>query len=277
MSAPEKPRPPSTTPLLAAATYERVDTFPGGSVPLTRKRSNRTAPAAFQPERHAVLTQFLSEGLLQKAVLRSIPKPHATTFVQALVELLFVQPESGRVLVYNAILLEFENHIRTPREFLRGNDINTKFITEHLRVSACEYLRVTLSPVLHSVLSADPLTLDIDPFRISDESVLHENQKRNIDVLASLWNTLTLSVSECPPIVRSVLGHVSDLSQFLVSSDIRQQSADFGKEASLSLTPLHRSSLLGSIFFLRYVCPAIVSPDIYLFSASSLQISPDGF
>jgi neurofibromin 1 len=132
----------------------------------------------------------------------------------------------------------------------RSNSISSALIGAYSRIYGTEFLTQTLKSLIEKVRSR-PYAFEVDPTK-SDEIV--ENMKNLIDMSNEFLTAIMDNISNCPAYVcttkyTDTLNRAIRNVCYLVHTETK---AKF---------PQNRLILVGGFYFLRYFCPAIVSPD----------------
>jgi hypothetical protein len=122
----------------------------------------------------------------------------------------------------------------------RTDSLATKSVGALLRVSAAGYLRATLGPLITSVCSS-PSGYEVDPAKIPASEDPVENMHNLRDTAERALEVITDSLPDVPAEVRELLART--------------------KAAVTTKFPESRLKSVGAFFFLRFVCPAIFSPE----------------
>eukprot|EP00020_Sapocribrum_chincoteaguense_P004048 CAMPEP_0170754270 /NCGR_PEP_ID=MMETSP0437-20130122/12919_1 /TAXON_ID=0 /ORGANISM="Sexangularia sp." /LENGTH=882 /DNA_ID=CAMNT_0011093409 /DNA_START=153 /DNA_END=2799 /DNA_ORIENTATION=- len=122
----------------------------------------------------------------------------------------------------------------------RTDSLATKSVGALLRVSAAGYLRATLGPLITSVCSS-PSGYEVDPAKIPASEDPVENMHNLRDTAERALEVITDSLPDVPREVRVLLARI--------------------KAAVTTKFPESRLKSVGAFFFLRFVCPAIFSPE----------------
>lgn len=159
-------------------------------------------------------------------------------------ELLSWAQRCGRVprLLRAAIRGEASRQTR-PSTLFRGNSIASKVMGECARHVGSGYLVLVLRPLLEFCKSEDATKLEVDPRRISPGASLEANT-RHLGELAQFF----------VDVICNSLAHVP-ASLCIMCRLLRQET-----EAKF---PGSGDVCVGGFFFLRFFCPAIVTPSIY--------------
>ena len=120
---------------------------------------------------------------------------------------------------------------------MRSNTITTKLLELFLKEVGQNYLKTTLKDVISEICSKREV-LELDPNKAESQAVLAFSAEKLANHLLSVWKAIRDSVEYCPREIKDVLRSLLETV----------------KDESLA----HR--LVGSLFFLRFVGVAIISP-----------------
>lgn len=125
----------------------------------------------------------------------------------------------------------------------RGNSLATKSVDAFMKMIGLSYLRKAIGATIETIYkcSVDP---EIDPQRMISENTLEENQKNILKFVEDIWGTVSTSHSYIPNNLKSVFCKVR-------------------KECESKSDTLILERVVSSFFFLRFICPAILSPSLF--------------
>ncbi len=127
-----------------------------------------------------------------------------------------------------------------PHTLFRGNGITEKALTSYCHLVGTDYLIRSLKPLLHSVMNSD-CEYEIDPAKVSGKS----------NVEANVVNLLSVSQMFVAKITSSKFTNVPYPIRLVC-----RQLAMSTKEKF----PDGLHAVVGGLFFLRFVCPALTVP-----------------
>jgi Ras GTPase-activating protein 1 len=117
----------------------------------------------------------------------------------------------------------------------------THLLTQFSRVVGLKYLRQLLHPLIkHLTTIKDLETFELTSTTLSPQKT-EENRKFILEQTAKFFEAITKSIEECPSALRGVYG--------ILQNEVLQKFPD------------SRYISVGGFFFLRFACPAIVSPE----------------
>jgi len=125
----------------------------------------------------------------------------------------------------------------------RGNSIATKAMETYVKMVGEKYLEDTLRSTLSDLLASD-LDLEVDPIKVSSNELLHSHRQDLRNVVTIIWKRIANSHSIFPVRLQRCF------------HKIRQYLVQVGK-ADMA------DKLISSCLFLRYLCPAILGPNLF--------------
>eukprot|EP01120_Amphizonella_sp_Union-15-10_P000228 TRINITY_DN10257_c0_g1_i1.p1 TRINITY_DN10257_c0_g1~~TRINITY_DN10257_c0_g1_i1.p1 ORF type:complete len:713 (+),score=102.08 TRINITY_DN10257_c0_g1_i1:102-2240(+) len=152
----------------------------------------------------------------------------------------FAYSERIDVLLTEMVTDEFA-HQKNVATLFRNNSMTSHLITTYTKLIGRTYLVKVLNPVIRSLLKSLDKNYEVDPNR--SKNVLPEAIDNVKELTSNFMSAILRSASSCPAPI----------------SFICQTLAKVTEERF----PQSRYMAIGGFFFLRYVCPAIVTPDGY--------------
>eukprot|EP01102_Stenamoeba_stenopodia_P021856 TRINITY_DN891_c0_g2_i1.p1 TRINITY_DN891_c0_g2~~TRINITY_DN891_c0_g2_i1.p1 ORF type:complete len:660 (+),score=165.91 TRINITY_DN891_c0_g2_i1:386-2365(+) len=128
----------------------------------------------------------------------------------------------------------------TEKTLFRANTVHSKILSAHARIVGHIYLRQTLG-VYVNLMIAESIPLEVDPARLKPTESLPENQKNLQEMTRKFVQGLQRSIDLVP----------------LAFRDICHQLKEKVSSKFPDVNPLVS---VGSFFFLRYACPAVINP-----------------
>ena len=89
------------------------------------------------------------------------------------------------------------------------------------------------------------ISLQVDPLKVSNLSTLEAHRRRLTSLVEAVWGRVIQSAAIFPPQLRAVF---ASLRQRMTSQQRPEQHAD---------------TLVSSSLFLRFICPAVMSPSLF--------------
>ncbi|KAI9020828.1 hypothetical protein CLU79DRAFT_835831, partial [Phycomyces nitens] len=132
-----------------------------------------------------------------------------------------------------------ENHT----ELFRRTSIATRLLSVFAKTYGAEYVQSVLQPVFHVLLETprEERSFELDPSKVGPGEDVYRNRENVISVTQLFLNAICASSNEAPPSFRELCHHI------LVS--VRERF------------PEAKNTAVGAFIFLRFFCPAIVSPE----------------
>ena len=125
----------------------------------------------------------------------------------------------------------------------RGNSIATKAMETYVKLVGEKYLEDTLRSTLHDILNSE-LDLEVDPIKVNNPDLLYSHRQDLRNIVSIVWKRIANSHSLFPvPLQRCF-------------HKIRQFLEQVGKADMVD-------KLVSSCLFLRYLCPAILGPNLF--------------
>jgi hypothetical protein len=136
------------------------------------------------------------------------------------------------------------SHLENEHLSFRGNSIATKAMECYIKLVGGRYLNDTLKTVISDIISAADLDLEIDPVKVASPEVLSLHRQNLLAVVRQVWNRIVKSHSYFPIQLQRCF------------YKIRQYLSHSGK-------PDLGDNLISSCIFLRYLCPAVLTPSLF--------------
>ncbi|WVN87921.1 uncharacterized protein L203_103118 [Cryptococcus depauperatus CBS 7841] len=210
-------------------------------------------PTAITDRTTKLYFENLSSSNLAFALAMVDVCPQTGAEVDELSTLLFrVFEAKGTLLALMRVLIEREvamtNH---ESELFRANSITMRMITIFAKTYGYNYVRHTLQPLLASI-SERPAecSFELDPRKAAEGDDISDNADRLKLMCQALLDLICLNTSRVPVMFRALCHYIWEIVD--------------------DRFPNSRHSAIGSFIFLRFFCPAIVSPE-----SVDLDVSPD--
>ncbi|CAD6188781.1 unnamed protein product [Caenorhabditis auriculariae] len=164
-------------------------------------------------------------------------------FATSLVRVLYKQ-KLVKEFLCDLIMKEVEQ-LDNDHLMFRGNSLATKAMESFMKLVADEYLQSTLSDFIRMVLKSED-SCEVDPQKLSNVSsgVLEKNRALLMKFVEVAWTQILNSAHSLPPELRDVFC-------------VLRCRLDAQNRGSLADT------LISSSIFLRFLCPAILSPSLF--------------
>eukprot|EP00009_Paramoeba_aestuarina_P003177 CAMPEP_0201514696 /NCGR_PEP_ID=MMETSP0161_2-20130828/6463_1 /ASSEMBLY_ACC=CAM_ASM_000251 /TAXON_ID=180227 /ORGANISM="Neoparamoeba aestuarina, Strain SoJaBio B1-5/56/2" /LENGTH=1626 /DNA_ID=CAMNT_0047911325 /DNA_START=239 /DNA_END=5119 /DNA_ORIENTATION=- len=122
----------------------------------------------------------------------------------------------------------------------RSNSMASKVMTAYSKKIGQEYLEATLITPISHILDKD-FSFEIDPRKLGPGEDRKQNMKLLLKACENFFDWITTSGNNAPPQFKTICYHL-----------YREVESKF---------PQNRHSAVGGFLFLRFFCPAIISPD----------------
>ena len=136
------------------------------------------------------------------------------------------------------------SHLENEHLTFRGNSIATKAMECYIKLVGGQFLVSTLQTVINDILSSNELDLEIDPIKVASNEVLGLHRQSLLSVVRQVWQRIVKSHAYFPVQLQRCF------------YKIRQYLAHVGK-------PEVGDNLISSCIFLRYLCPAVLTPSLF--------------
>ncbi|TRM67484.1 hypothetical protein BD626DRAFT_544948 [Schizophyllum amplum] len=182
----------------------------------------------------------LTEMALALAICEVCPAAEVETIINVLLDL-FDTRESAVKLVKQIIDREIAS-TTSEASLFRSNSMYTRLLSAFARRHGYHYLRGLIEPLIRAMeeMPADS-SFELDPAKAGTQDTL-KNQ-HNIELVATSFLTIVgSSTQSVPRIFREVCAYIAD--------------------AVMPIWPEAKFAALGAFVFLRFISPAIVSPEV---------------
>ncbi|GAB6033713.1 Neurofibromin 1 [Chamberlinius hualienensis] len=125
----------------------------------------------------------------------------------------------------------------------RGNSLGSKIMAFCFKIYGASYLHNLLEPLIRPLTDRSDISFEVDPARLEQGEEIEENRRNLMQLTQRVFNSIVMSSDRFPPQLRSMC-HC--LYQVL--------SKRFPQ------VPHNNIGAVGTVIFLRFVNPAIVSP-----------------
>ncbi|KFD67721.1 hypothetical protein M514_07456 [Trichuris suis] len=189
------------------------------------------------------LLQFLTENYLQLClVLEPVLSVRAKEdFATSLVRIMHSQHLAKNFLC-DLIMAEIEG-LENDHLMFRGNSLATKAVEAYIKLIGEQYLHRTLASFVRTIQSSDE-DCEVDPEKLSNRALIEKHQEALLTVVHSAWGRILNSFHDFPLELR------------LLFHEVRKRLADCGRGELAD-------NLISSSVFLRFLCPAIMSPSLF--------------
>ncbi|XP_023719668.1 neurofibromin isoform X2 [Cryptotermes secundus] len=125
----------------------------------------------------------------------------------------------------------------------RGNSLGSKIMAFCFKIYGASYLQNLLEPLIRPLLEEPSQSFEVDPARLDPSENIEENRRNLIALTQKVFDAIVSSADKFPPQLRSMC-HC--LYQVL--------------SKRFPLFPQNNIGAVGTVIFLRFINPAIVSP-----------------
>ena len=140
--------------------------------------------------------------------------------------------------------LEVKNGSDDTSLTFRGNSLATKAMESYMKLVGENYLKHTLSDCVRSIIDTCH-DLEIDPSKVANQSSLQANREELVQILHLVCGRVFNSSVHFPAEIRHVFAR------------LRTECLRNGKTDEMCDT------LISASIFLRFICPAILSPNLF--------------
>lgn len=126
----------------------------------------------------------------------------------------------------------------------RGNSLATKAMEFYMKLMGDSYLKQTLSDCVRSIIDTSH-DLEIDPSKVSNHSCLQQNREELVQILHLVCGRVFNSTVNFP------------IEMKFVFAELRAKCVENGKTDEMC------DILISASIFLRFICPAILSPNLF--------------
>ncbi|KAF7432844.1 Ras GTPase activating protein ira2 [Pleurotus ostreatus] len=202
----------------------------------------------FEPEdrsaklaRQSRLCELLkgSDMMLAMAICETCPASEMDNIISVLLNLFDTR---ASLMTLIKLMIDREvMHAESEPALFRGNTTYTRFISQFARIHGYNYLRSLIIPLIKSMTSMPAgHSYELDPSRAADQDL--EQNRKNVEFIASSFlEIVTSSIPTLPSMFREICSHIA-------------------KKVS-EVWPEAKFAALGAFMFLRFISPAVVSPE----------------
>ncbi|XP_017785481.1 PREDICTED: neurofibromin isoform X3 [Nicrophorus vespilloides] len=125
----------------------------------------------------------------------------------------------------------------------RGNSLGSKIMAFCFKIYGAGYLQTLLNPLIHSLLDDNDKSYEVDPARINPAEDIELNRSNLINLTQKVFDEIVSSANEFPAQLRSMCHCLYQV--------LSKRFPQF---------PQNNIGAVGTVIFLRFINPAIVSP-----------------
>ncbi|XP_065165550.1 neurofibromin isoform X2 [Atheta coriaria] len=125
----------------------------------------------------------------------------------------------------------------------RGNSLGSKIMAFCFKIYGASYLQTLLEPLIRPLLDDTNCSFEVDPARLEPHEDIEENRQSLINLTQVVFDTIVSSADKFPPQLRSMCHCLYQV--------LSKRFPQF---------PQNNIGAVGTVIFLRFINPAIVSP-----------------
>eukprot|EP01087_Luapelamoeba_hula_P012065 TRINITY_DN3350_c9_g1_i1.p1 TRINITY_DN3350_c9_g1~~TRINITY_DN3350_c9_g1_i1.p1 ORF type:complete len:1093 (-),score=246.83 TRINITY_DN3350_c9_g1_i1:102-3380(-) len=205
----------------------------------TTNNNNNTPvePHESRAEKMASMREVLvTQSYITRLVLNNGGSGEEEELARELMAVFYVEKKAVQLRDL-AISVGVSLYKRKPHDLLRSTNIYIALLSEFMRLLGQSYLVKVLKPHVKRIAKED---LEIDPQRLRPDENYQKNLERLTETTRDLITTISRSVTILPPLIKQMLVSLYDNLQ--IECDV------------------NFLIVLSSVLFLRFICPALVSP-----------------
>ncbi|KAG4089366.1 hypothetical protein H8356DRAFT_1719349 [Neocallimastix lanati (nom. inval.)] len=143
------------------------------------------------------------------------------------------------------ILTQYEIDVTEDQNIIfRGNSITTKTIDQYMKTIGHQYLENTIGHVINQVYSSKD-SCEVDPTKVEKNDDIKKHWKKLLEYVCKIWDAIKKSADNCPKKLKYIFSQIKC-----------QTSLKFAN-------PNVQYSAISGFIFLRFFCPAILSPKLF--------------
>ncbi|KAJ3432578.1 ras gtpase-activating protein [Anaeramoeba flamelloides] len=211
--------------------------------PLSNQTLNEKTENRWRKKYHELIKHLLSNNHeILYALSDVVHSGDADEVAKALVEILSNMKLPDLVqFIKGSIEREVENTDLAPQLF-RSNSMATKMMTSFSKQVGSEYLKNTFEKIITQIVKQQ-VRIEIDPRKLKENENLEEMFKILRQYVKSFLDLIYKSTNYVPSVLREIC---------------QQLMLSVGKKF-----PDHKEISIAGVFFLRYLCPAIINPESF--------------
>ncbi|KAK4248657.1 hypothetical protein C7999DRAFT_30893 [Corynascus novoguineensis] len=202
---------------------------------------NNLSDAAVSEKYDKLLELLTSDPSLALAMSAVCPSHEVDELTISLLNIF--EARGASFVLLEALIKQEIDETENESELLRRTCVATKMLTIYAKWKGIGYLKDTLQNVVERLMmTAEDLSLELDPARVSSPEELQTNAK-NLQIVARVFiENICASSSSIPASFRKICNIIS--------------------EAVVERFPDAKYTAVGAFIFLRFFCPAIVAPEV---------------
>lgn len=207
-------------------------------------QSSNDPNEATESQRYQELADFMTQHInITLSLCDLCPATEVDEFAKALLNIFDAK---GKCLnLVKAVVTREVEKADVPLEILRRNCVATKVLSLYAHIKGGSYLRATLGPFMRDLVSdPEPYVFESNPDKIPEGESIDGNFKRFERTLHKLIGAFQSTVDEVPRELREICNTISVTA-----------GPKFSGSKDNSVTAI------SAFYFLRFVCPSLVSPE----------------
>eukprot|EP01080_Neovahlkampfia_damariscottae_P009351 gene9351-1438_t len=184
---------------------------------------------------------------ITRLLLSTVPVSEQDSLCDSIVRIFEINNKAVQLFKF---VLEQEVNSTFERSVLfRSNSSFSKMMSAYLNFSAKEYMNNSIGVFVKSICN-EPGEFEVDPAKVKEGETLEQNAANLTDLCNSIFVGIQQSADEIPYKVRIILNHLwTTVNEKFPPEDENPHNA--------------RHVAIGAVLFLRFLCPAIISPQKY--------------
>ncbi|KAF2077194.1 hypothetical protein CYY_001515 [Polysphondylium violaceum] len=154
----------------------------------------------------------------------------------------FFEANDKTMSILKAVIQHEVNSTESANTLFRRNSVATKMLAAYTKLIGGPYLRTTLYPVIKTLLN-NTSSMEIDPGKITSGDDIQANTNALISLTKQFITAIQESTNSMPAPFREICNYIS--------------------KVVTEAFPGNEKMAIGGIMFLRFICPAIVSPESF--------------
>ncbi|KAL2149557.1 hypothetical protein VTH82DRAFT_8208 [Thermothelomyces myriococcoides] len=201
---------------------------------------NNLSDAAVNEKYDKLLELLTSDPSLALAMSAVCPSHEVDELAVSLLNIF--EARGASFVLLEALIKQEIEETENESELLRRTCVATKMLSIYAKWKGTGYLKDTLQNVIERLMiTAEDLSLELDPARVSSQEELQTNAK-NLQIVARVFiENICNSAMNIPASFRRICNIIS--------------------EAVVGRFPDAKYTAVGAFIFLRFFCPAIVTPE----------------
>ena len=216
--------------------------YASGLTPTTNPTRSPQSNTGRPPRSNALIKLILSRNLTLVKALCEVTKPDDYEELSiALIEIFEGHQQCLHLIKW--VMAKQISETESPTVIFRGVSVAARIVSMYCKGHGENYLKLILNPVL-SLVCNESVSLEVDPLRLEDSNVLKENQKLLKITCKNLLNQIMKSTSAVPKELKYIF--------HFAQNEVIKKFPDF---------PETKQQVVTGFYFLRFICPALVSPE----------------